>query len=495
MSMVIRTSQQVNALACCPCPVPECVPRRECESLSFSFISRGFKDAADTVFKLYRKSGFTGVHVQSVTIPFEGGPEDGLASLIVDADYEIFTGDEYDILYEGNVGLGVDCPYYLPVLSEGVCTGSGTSRQRQYFYYGFDDSHGIVSEFNRTLAMVGGTETEEHVAWSAAFGASVAAWNAAHLTGPTWQEASATHAAWEAVRDEHDAWAACEIETPGECGDEPPEEGSEPENPGIDEEPTELYAACTYRITTTYQHFPRYWGPSPGDAPDTDNDLYQDWLDGLTGGGEPPCPGTGELRVYEGFIGVSGSMNPGFTGGMPGTPYAETYGLTEPTTYAEWMAEIEALIAAETLPSEGCGGTGCAAVMVKSPEPVEGPFTLDNLSVSATKSRYRFGTPEDYGRSVWEMGWDEIEAGSQWWEWLDSGMEGPEPTPGPALVAHRSWTWAGDPEEPWSDWYDLALPEDGLKVRTGNVLTLCYRSSRLGVKPTAYGDQIALPEP
>ena len=172
--------------------------------------------------------------------------------------------------------------------------------------------------------------------------------------------------------------------------------------------------------------------------------------------------------------------------------YSETYGVSEPTTYAEWMAEVSALVESLELPNEDCGGTECKTTLEKSPEPTEDPFTSDNLTLDATLARYRFGTPEGYDRSVWEMGLDEVTASQEWWDWYNAGATGIEPAPGPSLVAHRSWTWDGMTD--WSDWYQISLPGDNGEARVANVLVICYNSTRIGVLPTAYGDQIALPE-
>ena len=53
--MNIRSIEQVNALGCCPCPLPSCTPRKECESLSVTVQSVGFFDDDDTVWKVYKK--------------------------------------------------------------------------------------------------------------------------------------------------------------------------------------------------------------------------------------------------------------------------------------------------------------------------------------------------------------------------------------------------------------------------------------------------------
>jgi hypothetical protein len=107
--------------------------------------------------------------------------------------------------------------------------------------------------------------------------------------------------------------------------------------------------------------------------------------------------------------------------------------------------------------------------------------------------RYRYGIPSGFAGSVWEMEWDEVKASKSWWAWFDDGATGIEPSPGPTLVAHRSWDWAGDTGAPWSSWFELMPPEYPGETRTANVLAICYRSTRLGVKPTASGDQVVIP--
>lgn len=119
---------------------------------------------------------------------------------------------------------------------------------------------------------------------------------------------------------------------------------------------------------------------------------------------------------------------------------------------------------------------------------------------AARKARYRFGVPEGYLEEgsphvVYEMQWDEVFAPHEWWSWFDSGMVGPEPTPGPDLRAAREWIW--DPEgSEWSPWHILEAPTTAGEIRAVNVLIVCWRSARLGTLPTEYGDQVAgLPDP
>jgi len=117
-----------------------------------------------------------------------------------------------------------------------------------------------------------------------------------------------------------------------------------------------------------------------------------------------------------------------------------------------------------------------------------------------TKARRKFGVPEDYSteelpRSVWEMQWDFVSASDDWWAWFDAGMTDPEPTPGPTLESSESWTWGGSmatEADQFSDWFDVPIPTEPGETRAVNILIKCHNSARLGVKPTAYGDQIAL---
>jgi len=130
---------------------------------------------------------------------------------------------------------------------------------------------------------------------------------------------------------------------------------------------------------------------------------------------------------------------------------------------------------------------------VSFPDDVNGSECSSKIECAiGTQSRYRFGVPfgystEEMPRSTWEMEWDEATASADWWEWFDTGMTGTEPTPGPTLTP-RSWIWAGDMGEPWSNWFELSMPEEAGENRVINVMVKCFNSNRLGVKPTASGD-------
>lgn len=133
--------------------------------------------------------------------------------------------------------------------------------------------------------------------------------------------------------------------------------------------------------------------------------------------------------------------------------------------------------------------------------------------LSVFKSRYRFAPPAEWftawdawhdggevgpepgTRTTWEMEWDEVFFPKEWDEWNDGGRVGPEPTPGPSLVAERSWEWDGNPANPWSDWYVMAPAAEAGEKRVVNVMIVCWKSSMTGVKPTSSGEVYQFPEP
>lgn len=116
-------------------------------------------------------------------------------------------------------------------------------------------------------------------------------------------------------------------------------------------------------------------------------------------------------------------------------------------------------------------------------------------AINTTRARYRRGVPAAYPGATWEMQWDEVSASTAWWAWYDGGMTGTEPTPAPVLENSRSWIWGGSlatEDAQFSDWYDLPVPATPGETRVVNTLTICYKSTRIGVKPTASGDQVAV---
>lgn len=123
---------------------------------------------------------------------------------------------------------------------------------------------------------------------------------------------------------------------------------------------------------------------------------------------------------------------------------------------------------------------------------------------------YKFCVPEGYStpeapRSTWEMQWDLAFVTEAWLAWYQGDQADPEPTPLPILHEEKSWTWGGSMEAPCSptekmpaaSWYGhLDDEENDIVWQTIrlNVMVICWRSSRLGVKPTAHGLQYAWPE-
>jgi len=116
-------------------------------------------------------------------------------------------------------------------------------------------------------------------------------------------------------------------------------------------------------------------------------------------------------------------------------------------------------------------------------------------------------------RSVFECQWDEVFFPAEWeaWKllydayvdavnaysaWVAAGSigtppvvpddPGAEPSPAPSLVASRSWTYGGTDE--FSEWFEIDIPEIAGETRVVNMMVKCFRSSRLGLKPTAHGE-------
>ena len=105
---------------------------------------------------------------------------------------------------------------------------------------------------------------------------------------------------------------------------------------------------------------------------------------------------------------------------------------------------------------------------------------------SAQKARYRFGVPAGFSttehpRSTYEAQWDVGFFPDGW----DSGD--PE-APVPSIVESKSWIWGGNMEDLWSDWYEIPVPDGPGESRVVNLMVICYRSSRIGQKPTAFGE-------
>jgi hypothetical protein len=145
---------------------------------------------------------------------------------------------------------------------------------------------------------------------------------------------------------------------------------------------------------------------------------------------------------------------------------------------------------------------------------------------SASYSRYRFGIPDGYTRSTYEIQWDEVFCPKDWLIWqseyeasiatynayieskrswdtciLDGGeycgdepptpppFETPEPTR-PSLIQSREFIYDGTNE--FSEWFELPAPLEDGENRVVNVLVKCYKYSAHGVKPKSFGQVIKL---
>lgn len=208
--------------------------------------------------------------------------------------------------------------------------------------------------------------------------------------------------------------------------------------------------------------------------------------------------GTGFASAVDTYVSdgqFSGTETSVYTG-TPDITVVTSWDLTfgDPITVefliVEAMANYEA---AEWVTSEGCASSIIVTFSECNEEVTDAPESIEFVF-----ARVRFSVPADYStesapRSTYELQWDNVSASTEWWAWYDGGMAGVEPTPGPTLVSCESWTWGGSMESPWSEWYDLPVPATDGETRIVNLMSLCYRSTRMGIKPTAHGDQVALP--
>jgi hypothetical protein len=153
-------------------------------------------------------------------------------------------------------------------------------------------------------------------------------------------------------------------------------------------------------------------------------------------------------------------------------------------------------------------GSLCYAEVLKDPD-------CEDSIRSVTKSRYRMTVPASWIspydawieggsvgpeppiRSTYELEWDEGFFPTEWDEWNNGDREDPEPTPVPELVAERSWTWDGNKTEEgrWSPWYNINPDLRPGQVRPVNLMIVCWKSAKIGTKPTASGEIHEFPEP
>lgn len=157
---------------------------------------------------------------------------------------------------------------------------------------------------------------------------------------------------------------------------------------------------------------------------------------------------------------------------MPDWFWTDDY--TQTITFSSPInADLEALAFDD---ADAIHGTAC------SPFVTYGGGAVDAIGTIG-KARYRFGVPAGYStaevpRSYYEAQWDEVFF----------------PTTGdPVLIASQSWLWGGDMGAPWSDWFELPLLTAPGEIRVVNLLIKCYKSARLGVKPTSVGEVYVFP--
>jgi hypothetical protein len=156
-------------------------------------------------------------------------------------------------------------------------------------------------------------------------------------------------------------------------------------------------------------------------------------------------------------------------------------------------------------------------------EPEKTSFDVAHAAWVVAKAAWDVADPETRGpepieptkRTFFQIQWDEVQFPAAWdawralkdafdiataaheaWEDEDPETRGPEPevpedpgdapTPGPTVIASRSWSYAG--ADDFSPWYELEVMEVEGETRVVNVMTKCYQSARLGSLPTAHGE-------
>lgn len=133
--------------------------------------------------------------------------------------------------------------------------------------------------------------------------------------------------------------------------------------------------------------------------------------------------------------------------------------------------------------------------------------------------------PDDRGaeplgrRSVYECSWQEIFFPKKWDEWVDShntwetqhaaweeedpderGDEPVEPEKPtakgdtPTLVNSRVWVYGGPGSSDYSDAFQMPPPNDLGEVRIANMKIICWKSARIGKKPSIHGEVYEFPE-
>lgn len=234
---------------------------------------------------------------------------------------------------------------------------------------------------------------------------------------------------------------------------------------------------------------------------DSGNDISEDWVD---------CPTSWEasFTVEGGYSYVSPGQ---FSYSWSHSDSETTETIEAVLTYLPFDVEyMKSIFDGLSFPGDA-NGSECSSSTEFDPDCPIQPVTM-------TKARYRLGVPagfstETFPRTTYEVQWDEIFFPDGWDRMIDDPdyeppaeePEGgwppvpqiPDPDrPNPSLVASKEWIWGGsmDGEDQFSEWYEIPIPDTAGETKLMNMLVICYRSSRVGQKPTAFGDQYIIPE-
>ena len=93
--MIITTSQQVNELGCCPCDLPECEPRIECQSIEMPYCGHllpTHDDIAENCVRFANKTATTHFYEYLITEERDPPPDS-------DSTEQIDAVSHYDFSY------------------------------------------------------------------------------------------------------------------------------------------------------------------------------------------------------------------------------------------------------------------------------------------------------------------------------------------------------------------------------------------------------------
>lgn len=508
--MKIVTVQDANRANCCPCDWPLCEPpQKECQSLRFSGLALGFLPIPpDGYPDIYDRPGR---FLTQVNTYVSNPPAD---VMVEDPDGFPMIGTHFEGVFTWTATKHYNASFYAINQCEqsgdadptGECAGGGTQVISTYAYYFHDGGWtSYVSQvITSVLEFVGGEETPEHIAWLAADPETRGA-EPLEFYPPCTPRITNTY---------HRNLA------PDESGD-PPEDFVDVTFPDAlpSDSVTSVYSD---EVTWLAAHEAiQAWVNAHCDFSVFDDSGSSDYC-----GPEADC--NNKL-----VLGRAERADPSVYYGGPVWTYLETrcryrYGIPASESYAGYTEAHDAWVIAHA-----------AFPALHAAWAAEDPHTRGSEPVDPV---------EPHQRSVYELTWDEMEAPSAWWTWYYDGMHGDEPTPSHVLLAEREWVWDGDLENAQSPWFEMpghvGIPDPSAKylawiatmiayfaayrawepvfaawsaadphvgdppvaptvpldleteyiwAETANLMILCWRSTRLGNKPTCYGDQVAIP--